>query len=231
VKSELSACGASVVLLEDACTTTFLHSFRDDNPDQRISSVGNVARSFTWDDIKPFHAKLFYVNPLFFGEVSPSLFPQMKQNCEILFVDSQGLLRRRDNDKIYHKPPDSLLEIFGSVDILKVDAEEAAAFTGITGNTEEACAKLLSFGLKSLICTQKEGVAFYENGQRYWAEFGKWTLEGRTGRGDTVSAAFLLLRYVVGMDAQDSLNYAAQGCSNKMMHPGAAIESDFASIK
>lgn len=230
IGSEMTACGAHLDLIEDQFTTTFLHSFKDDDPDQRISSVGNVARSFEWADIEKFHAKLFYVNPLFMGELDPALFEKMKENCEILFVDSQGLIRGRDGSKIYHKVPENLPDILKFVDILKVDAEEAASLTGITNDTESACEKLLSYGLKGLICTQKEGVAVYDNGKRFWAPFGSWTLEGRTGRGDTISAAFLFLHFILEMETQQALDYAAKGCCNKMQHAGCAVEADFVSL-
>jgi sugar/nucleoside kinase (ribokinase family) len=229
IHSEVTKCGCSLQVLGSDSTTTFLHSFRDDNPDQRVSSVGAVGRSFAWSDIESIRAKLFYVNPLFFGEVDPKLFRVMKQNCDLLFVDAQGLIRRRDGQKIYHERPADLRETVVGVDILKVDAEEATSLTGIE-NTEEACAELMKLGLKYLICTQKAGVAVYGEGTRTWAEFGKWTLEGRTGRGDTVSAAFLVLHFVAGMEIGQALRYAAEGCSNKMMHPGAAVEADFAQI-
>ena len=227
IRKEMDECGAHLDLIEHECTTTFIHSFKDDDPDQRISSVGNVARSFAWEDIEKVHAKLFYVNPLFLGEVDPSLFEKMKQNCQFLFVDAQGLIRRRDGPKIYHKTPEDLASMVKFVDILKVDAEEAASLSGIAGDTEKACQYLLGLGLKYLICTQKEGVAVYHGSTRTWSAFGSWTLEGRTGRGDTVSAAFLLCHFILEFDIQKSLDIAAQGCTNKMQHAGCARKGDF----
>lgn len=230
IRREMEECGAHLDLIEYPCTTTFLHSFKDEDPDQRISSVGNVARSFEWADIEKVHAKLFYVNPLFFGEVDPSLFEKMKQNCQLLFVDAQGLIRRRDGPRIYHKAPEDLSTMLKFVDILKVDAEEAASLTGITSDTDAACKHLLGLGLKYLICTQKEGVFVYHGDTRTQSEFGAWTLEGRTGRGDTVSAAFLLCHFILGFDIQKSLDIAAKGCTNKMQHAGCARKSDFDSL-
>lgn len=230
IRSELSDCGVELRLIEHPCTTTFVHSFRDEQPDQRVSSVRDVARSFEWSDIAGYKAKLFYVNPLFYGEVDPALFKQMKNNCEVVFVDSQGLIRNRRCNELYHKAPEELEKVLSSVDILKVDAEEAASLSGISDDTDAACAFLLKKGPNMILCTQSAGVAIYEGGNKYWASFGKWKLEGRTGRGDTVSAAFLLLHFILGYGVQESLNLAAEGCSNKMMHSGAARKEDFASL-
>ena len=230
IREELSSCDVKLNLIDSPYTTTFVHSFKDDQPDKRISSVRDVARSFEWKDIEKYKAKLFYVNPLFYGEIDPELFKLMKNNCEIVFVDSQGLIRNRKGNELYHKAPKELENVLSSIDVLKVDAEEAASLSGIKDNADEACAFLMTKGPKTILCTQSAGVAVYEDGKKYWAPFGKWKLEGRTGRGDTVSAAFLLLHYILGHDIQESLNLAANGCSNKMMHPGAATKEDFASL-
>lgn len=230
VQTEMTACNVKFNLCEWECTTTFLHSFENDDPDKRISSVADVARSFELGDFENIKAKLYYVNPLFFGEVPPELFPKMKERCELLSVDAQGLIRRRDGGKIWHETPNGLADILKPVDILKVDAEEAASLSGISGDTDAACQNLLSLGLKYLICTQKEGVAIYHKEGREWAPFGSWTLEGRTGRGDTISAAFLFMHFVLGMDMNAALACAAKGCTNKMQHAGCAVEADFSTI-
>ncbi|KAH0794668.1 carbohydrate kinase [Histomonas meleagridis] len=231
IKKEFEESGIKLSLIENDCTTTFVHSFKDEQPDKRISSVRDVARSFEWKDIADYHARIFYVNPLFYGEVDPSLFELMKNNCDLISVDSQGLLRRRNGNELYHQTPENLESVLKYVDILKVDAEEASSLSGITDNTDAACGYLLTKGPKYIICTQSTGVAIYHGDEKYWSDFGKWTLEGRTGRGDTVSAAFILLHFILGFDIQNALNKAAEGCSNKMMHPGAAVEADFAQIQ
>lgn len=229
IRSELEAAGTKLDLIQHPCTTTFIHSFENDDPDKRISSVGDVARPFTWDDIKDYHGKVFYVNPLFFGEIDPSLFKLMKQNCETLVVDSQGLIRHRNQNKIYHKAPENLGEMIEYVDLLKVDTTEAASLTGLKEDQkDDACKILLSKGPKYIMCTESAGCTFYlKDGSKYWAPFERWTLDGRTGRGDTILAAFCVCHFALGMNIQESLNIAANGCSKKMQHAGAAVKEDF----
>jgi hypothetical protein len=231
ITTEFSAAGCSLRLLPHSCTTTFLHSFRNDNPDQRISSVGAVARPFDWSDLSGLRGRLFYVNPLFSGEIDPQLLVRLKTNCDFLFLDAQGLIRRQENRQIIHRPPPDLRVVLAPVDIFKVDAEEAASLAAVAGDTEAACRALIGLGIRYLICTQKEGVAVYEGGERHWAAFKQWSLVGRTGRGDTLSAAFLVLHFVLGIEIRKAVEWAAEGCGNKMMHAGAAVEADFAAIE
>ncbi|OHT03327.1 hypothetical protein TRFO_29306 [Tritrichomonas foetus] len=229
---ELENAGVKLILLEDNHTTTFAHSFKDDDPDQRISTVPDKARPYTMDDFKGHKAKIMYINPLFFGEVDPSFFRQLKSQCELISCDSQGLIRRLEGSDIVKRPPADLKAALDGVDILKIDIDEAAILTGLEkGDSITASRQLQKLGPRYIICTEAKGVAFYDGEQRYWADFGEWRLEGRTGRGDTLSASFILLHFVLGMDTQKALSIAAEGCSHKMMHAGAAIEADFATIQ
>lgn len=230
--NELKNAGVNTIVINDNHTTVFAHSFKDNDPDQRISSVTDKARSYTADDFSKYKAKVFYVNPLFYGEIDPSLFKKMKSQCEIVSCDSQGLIRRLEGENIIKRPPENLREALAGIDLLKIDIDEAAILTGLEkGETVKASHMLQSLGPRYIICTESKGVAFYDGEKRYWSEFGDWKLEGRTGRGDTVTASFILLHFILGFDAQKALNIAAEGCSNKMMHAGAAVEADFASIK
>jgi len=226
INTEMKACGSDLSLIPDQFTTTFIHSFEDNNPDKRISSVGDIARPFTWDDIKDHHGKLFYVNPLFFGEIDPVLFINMKQNCQFIFVDSQGLLRHQRDGKIFLRPPQDLHATLENIHILKVDTTEAEALTGIK-DSRKACLALLEYGPQWIIYTQSSGVELHTKDSFISSPFSSWTLQGRTGRGDTVSAAFLLLHFILGYDAQKSLDMAAKATCKKMQHPGAAKMSDF----
>lgn len=227
IEDEMNQCGAKLSLIEDDKTTTFVHSFEDNNPDKRVSSVTEIARSFTAEDFKNVSAKFCYINPLFFGEVDPSLFKVLHEKCEFLSVDAQGLLRHQNAGKIYLKAPENLTAVLEHIYVLKVDSVEAEALTGIKDDTRAACLKLLGYGPKYVICTQSDFVELHTQDKVIKSKFGKWSLVGRTGRGDTVSAAFILQHFIIGSDAQKSLDLAATATGKKMMHAGAAIIDDF----
>lgn len=229
---EINASGIDISIIESEHTTTFAHSFRDNDPDQRISTVPAVAKSFSIEDFKNYHAKVFYVNPLLYGEVDPSLFKLMKKQCDLLSLDAQGIIRRLENGNLVKRPPEDLKATLEGVDFLKVDIDEAAILTGLDkGDTITASRQLQALGPRYVLCTESKGAAFYDGEKRYFANFGEWKLEGRTGRGDTITSSFILLRFVLGYETQVALNIAAQACSHKMMHPGAAVEADFENIK
>ena len=224
---EMKAANVKLNVLEDNHTTTFCHSFIDNDPDKRVSTIPCLARPFTKEDIASYQAKFFYVNPLFFGEVPPNLFEILKSKCELLSVDAQGLLRNYVDGKIEMKSPVELSQILKSVDVLKVDIGEAIALTG-KKDWEEGCKELLTMGPKLIICTRTDEVSVLtKDGQIFTSNFGEWSLKGRTGRGDTVSAAFILLHFIHGKPIQEALDIAAKATGKKMMHPGAAIASDF----
>jgi sugar/nucleoside kinase (ribokinase family) len=226
IDQEIKNCGGKLILIEDKSTTTFKHWFRDNQPDKRESSVPAIARSFTWDDIKDYKAKIFYVNPLLFGEMPLDLFQKMKGNCELISCDAQGLLRQYKSGELKLQVPEGLGEALKYIDILKVDCVEAEVLTGIK-DSREACLKLLEQGPKFVIYTQSEAVELHTKETCYKSAFTQWSLEGRTGRGDTVSAAFLLVHFILGRDIQESLDIAAKATGKKMMHPGAARKEDF----
>ena len=196
INTECEKAKVSLHILPDSHTTTFCHSFIDNDPDKRVSTVPKIARSFTLEDIKDYKSKFTYVNPLFYGEIPSNLFKELK-------------------------------EIFKSVDILKVDLVEAKVLTG-KDDWEEACRDLINMGVKFVICTRTDEVSVMDKDYNHNTSlFGEWSLIGRTGRGDTVSAAFILLHFVNGMERQKALDIAAKATGKKMMHPGAAKAEDF----
>ena len=57
----------------------------------------------------------------------------------------------------------------------------------------------------------------------------QYTLAGRTGRGDTVTAAFVIGRRALGLPAEASLELAAAIATAKMQYPEVAAQSSTAS--
>ena len=230
-EKEMEKCSIKLHVIPDSHTTTFCHSFIDNDPDKRVSTIPCLARSFTLEDVEKFKAKFFYINPLFYGEVPYFLFKDLKERCELLSVDAQGLLRNYNNGAIELKAPKELPDILKHVDILKVDIAEALCLTE-KKNWEESCKHLLQMGPRYVICTRTDEVSVLvrdENDEvkMFTSMFGEWDLIGRTGRGDTISAAFILMHFINKMDIQNALNLAAKATGKKMMHPGAAKKEDF----
>ena len=230
-ENEMEKCNIKLHIIPDTYTTTFCHSFIDNDPDKRVSKIPCLARSFKLEDIEKFKAKFFYINPLFYGEVPHYLFKDLKERCELLSVDAQGLLRNFNNGEISLKAPKELPDILKYVDILKVDIAEALSLTD-KNDWEDSCKHLLKMGPSYVICTRTDEVSVLvkegeDNVKIYTSTFGEWSLIGRTGRGDTISAAFILMYFINKMNIQEALDLAAKATGKKMMHAGAAIKEDF----
>jgi sugar/nucleoside kinase (ribokinase family) len=226
-KHEYSSLNVQFSLINDTKTTTFIHSFKDNDPDKRISHVPHISRSFNFEDIQNLFTDVLYVNPLFYGEIPDQLFPELKKKCNVLSLDAQGLLRNISSDgQLFLKAPQSLDEILKNLTIFKIDVEEGRALSGLQ-DIDDFCRYFIDKGVKYTICTSQDNVYIFTSKEKFVSKFTQWTLKGRTGRGDTVSASFILMHFVLKKGIQESLDIAAAGTSRKMMHAGPATIEDF----
>ncbi len=108
-------------------------------------------------------------------------------------------------------------EILPMLDVLKVDCKEAAFITGELEH-DRAGRQLQERGVSTVILTHGEGVIVFDGADRHEAPFQMNGLEGRTGRGDTCTAAYLVASRR-GTPA-DATCFAAAVASEKMRYPG-----------
>lgn len=207
--------GVDVSFLPSATSTSIRNDYPTDNPDDRTSRIVSQGEPFAAGDLAHIEADLLHVNPLWLGEFPPALLAVAKQRAAKLGADAQGFLRSvkpdgrmelRDwADKEQHLP---------LLDLLKVDLREASVLTGLC-EPRPAAERLHELGAKTVLLTHQDGVCVCEHGEVCEAGFSGWTLEGRTGRGDTCTAAFLVGRE--RMSLGDATRYAAEITSKKMM--------------
>jgi sugar/nucleoside kinase (ribokinase family) len=95
---------------------------------------------------------------------------------------------------------------------------EAKVLTG-TDDLEGAALMFEGWGCPEILITRAEGVLARVNGKTYYEKFSNQSVVGRTGRGDTVFAAYLARR--LDHDVTESLKFAAALVSIKMETPGA----------
>lgn len=99
-----------------------------------------------------------------------------------------------------------------------MDAVEAAVLTGCSDHGA-AAGVLQTLGVRTVLLTHRDGVPARDTGGTSEAAWGGWTLEGRTGRGDTCTAAFLV-GLDRGLDRAAALSLAARVTSEKMSYRG-----------
>lgn len=112
----------------------------------------------------------------------------------IMHCSIKGFVRCVENNIFVRHDWKDKEEWLKYIDLLKIDSLEGELLTGET-DLKQACKILIEKGAHQIIATHKDGVYIFDEkysktepaGEALW---GKWTLEGRTGRGDTVTAAY-----------------------------------------
>ena len=216
----INASGARLVLLERAHTTTIENRYVSDDPDLRVSRCMARGASFTVDDLRHVDGEVVHVNPMIVGEVPLWLLPHLRERAPVLSWDAQGLLRAvAAGGELRHEVSEATRRALPSLDALKVDVSEARSLTG-ESDPRAAARALHRMGATLVLMTHRGGLLASDGRQVAEAAFGPATMSGRTGRGDTCTAAFLTARFGAGLSLAEATRVAAQVTSHKMRRPG-----------
>ncbi len=98
-------------------------------------------------------------------------------------------------------------------DCVKLDANEAGWLTG-TDDPLTAAEMLDGWGSRETLITRADGVLARREGKNYFERFCNRSIQGRTGRGDTLIGAYLARR--LDCSVRESLRFAAVLTSIKM---------------
>jgi sugar/nucleoside kinase (ribokinase family) len=215
---DLAEAGVSVVRLPSEASTSIQNDYPNENPDERTSRVLSRAAPFTAADLEALEADVLHVNPLWCGEFPADLLPLARGRTRVLAADAQGFLRTvlPDGRTEYRDWPDKG-RYLPLLDVFKVDAKEARTLTGLDEPAAAARA-LHELGARTVVLTHRDGVCVFDGRELCDEPFGSWTLEGRTGRGDTCTAAFLVARE--SQSTREAARFAAQITSRKMQYRG-----------
>jgi len=216
--ADVEALGLRIVYLPGQRSTSIRNDYPTDDPDDRSSTFLSRAEPFTSDDVAQIDADVVCVNPLWMGQFPSELLPIVRPRARLLAADAQGFLRRvRDDGSSYFAPWPEAGRYLHLLDLLKVDANEAAVLTGLT-EPEAAARALIEMGARNVLLTDAQGVTASDGAAVVRFPFGPYSIEGRTGRGDTCTAAFL-----VAWEQQDlagAARVAAEVTTAKMQYPG-----------
>lgn len=226
----LGDAGARVEFLASDSSTMIENLYPNGDPDARQSRCVTQARAFRADDLGWLSASAVHVNPLIVGEFPDDLFAPLREQVQFLGADAQGFIRangsRGADGVVSRAAPSSGMgyrewaradEILPMLDLLKVDCKEAAFITG-ERDLARAGRQLQARGVTTVVLTHGSGVMVFDGPQRYEAPFQMNGLEGRTGRGDTCTAAYLVAR--AQSSPQEATTFAAAVASEKMRYPG-----------
>jgi sugar/nucleoside kinase (ribokinase family) len=179
------------------------------NPDQRTLSVEKVAGPFTPDQFTNLEGKVFLINASTRGEVDLDVILALKQKAGWLVADAQGYVRiiAPDGTLKFDGNWPGKKEVFSHFDILKTDAVEAEALTGLS-DRRAAAQMLASWGPREVVLTHGSGVLVLADGQFHEAPFLPGKPVGRSGRGDTCISSYVAKR-LTGSPAEATVWAAA----------------------
>jgi sugar/nucleoside kinase (ribokinase family) len=218
----LGEAGVETEFLPSPTSTSIRNVYPSENPDDRQSSLIARAAPFAEADldcIAGHGPDVVHVNPLWFGEFPPLLLANLRRRTAFLAADAQGFLRVAEADgRMEHRDLADKQAILSLLDLFKVDAKEALLLTG-EEDPGRAAQAVHALGPKLVLLTHQGGVCVFDGRETYRAAFGNYPLEGRTGRGDTCTASFLVARGR-GLNLQRAALFAADVTTRKMQYRG-----------
>ncbi len=199
-------------------STSFRNDYPSDNPDDRLTTAQSLADPFTAVELGAVQADVLHVNPLWYGEFPPPLLEKAREHAATLAADAQGFVRRVAGDgRSYHEDWAEKERFLPLLDLFKVDLSEAITLTGLD-DIHAAAATLVGLGARAVLLTHRDGLLVQEGQDTAEAAFGPYRLIGRTGRGDTCTAAFLVARQTRSLE--EAARFAADVTTRKMQYPG-----------
>jgi len=189
------------------------------NVDERQMFLLKRGGSFSINDMPPIEPCLIHLGGLSDHEFSLEFMKALKARGFRLSVDMQSFVWQVDDQTRVIRMGDvpEKQEILRMVDFVKLDVMEAKALTG-TDVLQAQADMLEDWGSSETVITCSEGVLGRSKGKSTFARFTNKNIQGRNGRGDTFSGAYLARR--LNHSVEESLRFATALTSIKMESPG-----------
>jgi len=215
---ELTEEGIQVFATPAAETSGIANYYRSADMERRVCQPLGFAGPFSADEIPelPTHPKVHAIVSSMAGEVGLPLLELLAARGPVA-LDVQGFVRVREGDDLVFRPWAEKERGLSVVTYLKVDQAEAELLTGET-DLQAAARQLAGYGPREIVLTQSAGVTVWADGQIYQAPFTPRSLAGRTGRGDTCFASYLVWR--LKASPAEAVRIAAAVTTLKQEHPG-----------
>ncbi len=174
---------------------------------------------FLLEDVPPLSVRQVHLAGITDQEFDLGFIRGLKERGFRMSADMQSFVRQVDpvTRRIAFKDVPQKKELASLMDMVKLDIVEAKVLTG-TDDLERAARIIEGWGCSEIMITKAEGVLARVNGKTYYEKFSNRSVVGRTGRGDTVFAAYLAYR--LDHEVTESLRFAAALVSLKMEKPG-----------
>jgi len=217
VVEKLKRLGVDIFVNITPHSTCLRLEYPTSNLDERVIYVTSSAGPFTPAEVEKIQAQAIVVGASMRDEVSLEVIEELAKKKTILTADVQSFIRVNDNGKLVLKEWPEKQSILSHLDVLKTDAVEAEMLTG-TSDIREAAQRITDLGPREVVITHRNGLLVYANGQFYEENFFPNKLIGRSGRGDTCIAAYMVKR--LNSSSQEATIWAAAITSLKMEAEG-----------
>lgn len=215
---DLRQLGVTVMAEETPESSCLRLIYPTDNLDERTLELTSSAGPFTMDQVAGVSSRIYaVVASSARGEVAPEMVTELASRGAMLSLDVQGFVRTIENGRLGYDNWPGKDDVLPHVTVLKTDAVEAHLLTG-ESDRYAAAKRLAEMGPREVLMTHGGGVLVYHDGVVNEAPFRVKELRGRSGRGDTCSAAYVCRR--LSAPPEDAVVWAAAVTSLKLEAEG-----------
>ena len=194
---------------------------------ERELEVLSLARPFGLQDLDfciRVSPRYIYLGPLTTQDFDLDFIRRARSRAQVV-LDVQGFTRKVVGRRVVYVDWVWKLDAAPYVSILKLDDREGELLTG-SREPEEIVSRLHEMGFGEVLLTTSWGVyASLRNRHIYRAPYRVRRVVGRTGRGDTATAAYLHAR-LRGWEPARAVVFAAAATSLKLMEVGPLKKSE-----
>ena len=212
--------GVEVHLIPSAETSYMRIEHLNGNSDSRRMTLIHNAGYIILSDLPQIQARWVHLAGISDQEFPPELIYGLKKKCSCnLSADMQSFVRQvsPDTREVNFADVRDKRRIISAMDMVKLDNVEAWWLTRET-DLERAAMAIEDYGCNEVLVTSADGALVRADGKTHFEKFRNNSLVGRTGRGDTVFAAYLTSR--LHNSPKYALRFAAALVSIKMESPG-----------
>jgi sugar/nucleoside kinase (ribokinase family) len=193
VIEELERLGVKVFAHASPASTNLRLIYPTADLDQRTIELASSAGPFTVDELAQVEARAFIIGASVRGEVPAEVVDALAARGALIALDVQGFIRIvRDGVLMFDDWPGKE-SILSRATVLKTDAVEAERLTG-EADRHAAARKLAAFGPREVLLTYNGGVLICHDGVIDEVPLMPREVHGRSGRGDTCTAAYVSRR-------------------------------------
>lgn len=217
VYSAFENCPADIFWRPSARTTSICNRYFTEDKEKRTCTLISRSDRISFEELPPVTTRIYQFAGLIAGDFADEIFRSASFKGKVA-ADVQCLLRHGESDgsMVFYDWP-SKKEYLPFIDYLKTDAAEAEILTGYK-DRYDAAKQMYDWGAKEIMITHNTEVLVYDGSDFYACPIRARNLSGRTGRGDTAFAGYIVRR--LHSSISESLLFATALVSLKMETPG-----------